>query len=171
MSAVSLCTIFGNTDLVPVTNITSECSLELLSLPALSSAPVPMDTRGGFDTTGLSVLDATESPIKFFTAGVLTSGAIALSANTLGRLPCKFNGTVFELSLSNSDESDDENNFSLLLCATFEDFGVFLDTGSTGLVFSSSSSSLSSLNPSGCLTYVVIFFKYQSKIIMVTLPL
>lgn len=149
ISAVSLCTMFGRTDFVPVANKTSECSLELLSLSALSSAPIPMDTRGGFEMTAVSVLNAGESPNKFFTAGVLTSGAIALSANIfLGRLPFKFNG-VFELSLSNSDELDDEeNNLSFFWCATFDD----LDTGSTGPVFSSSSSLSLSSSPSGCFT-------------------
>ena len=149
ISAVSLCTMFGNTDLVPVTNKTSECSLELLSLSALSSATVPKDTRGGLEIIALSVLNAVESPNKFFTAGVLTSGAIALSANILGWLPFKFNA-VFGLSLSNSDELDEENNLSFFLHATLGDF-VVLETGSTGPVLSSSSS-LSSFSPSGCLT-------------------
>ena len=82
ISAVSLCTMFGKTDLVPVANKTSECSLELLSLSALSSAPIPMDTRGGFEMTAASVLNAGGSPSKFLTEGVLISGAIDLSANT-----------------------------------------------------------------------------------------
>ena len=151
ISAVSLCTIFGKTDLVPVTNTTSECSLELLSLPTLSSAVVPMDTNGGLDMAALSVLNTAESPINCFTVGVLISGAIALSANILGRFPGKLIGIVL-LLLSNSDESDEEvNNFSFLLCFSFEDFTV-LAMDSIGPVFLSPSSSLlslSSLSPPG----------------------
>ena len=154
ISAVSLCTIFGKTDLVPVTNITSECSLELLSLPTLSSAVVPMDTNDGLDMAALSVLNTAEFPNNCFTVGALISGAIALSANNLGRFPGKLIGVVL-LLLSNSDESDEEvNNFSFLLCFSFEDFAV-LAMDSTGAVFllpSSSLLSLSSLSPGGCLT-------------------
>ena len=154
MSAVSLCTIFGKTDLVPVTIITLDCSVELLlllSLPASSSAMVPMDTNGGFEMIALSVLNTAESPTNFFTVGVLISGAIALSANNLGRFPC---GIVLP-PLSNSDESDEEeNNLSFLLCFSFEDLAV-LSVGNTKAMLVSSSSSvlsLSSISPSGCLT-------------------
>ena len=155
MSAVSLCTIFGKTDLVPVTNITLDCSLELLlllSLPALSSAVVPMHTNGGLEMAALSVFNTTESPINCFTTGVLISGATALSTNTLGQFPGKFIGIVLP-SLSNSDESDEENNFSFLLCFSLEDFTVLV-MERVGPVFLSSSPllSLSSLSPGECFT-------------------
>ena len=128
MSPVSLFTMLGKPPF-DVATTTSECSLELLSLPTSSTVVTPIDSNGGL-----------EAIVVLFVC--VSSGGTILSALSLGR--------VLELSLSHSDESEEENSLSRFLCFALEDF-VVLDTGGTGVVIISSLSPLSSLNLSGSL--------------------